>query len=266
MFSSDDGHNPNAVDIDSIKEDIETSWRYFEPNFKRYNEFISFVFRSAISAADMEKLKDLEKPPIESPILEAYISRLRGEFAKQQPSLDVHPAEGLRLMRLSPQLLQTIKIAQAHVSEILFESSNDEFEYDMYSDVLAGGFGVAKVFTDYINERSFLQKVNIERCFYPTMTGFDPLARTSHKGDGRYCFELNPMTMQDFAAEYGKDKAKEFNFTRSLQSYNWSYENNDEKIVLVADYYVKVPKNTTLCLLADGQTMPITRCAVTGIA
>ena len=256
MFSSDDGHNPNAVDIDSIKEDIETSWRYFEPNFKRYNEFISFVFRSAISAADMEKLKDLEKPPIESPILEAYISRLRGEFAKQQPSLDVHPAEGLRLMRLSPQLLQTIKIAQAHVSEILFESSNDEFEYDMYSDVLAGGFGVAKVFTDYINERSFLQKVNIERCFNPTMTGFDPLARTSHKGDGRYCFELNPMTMQDFAAEYGKDKAKEFNFTRSLQSYNWSYENNDEKIVLVADYYVKVPKNTTLCLLADGQTMP----------
>lgn len=256
MASNNKERDPNAIDLASIKDDVEVSRAYFEPNFKRYNEFISFVFKTAISSEDIQKLKDLGKPPIEAPILEAYISRLRGEFSKQQPNLDVHPAEGLRLSRLSPQMLQTIKVAQAHVSEILFESSNDEFEYNMYSDVLAGGFGVAKVLPDYINERSFLQKINIERCFNPTMTGFDPLARTSHKGDGRYCFELTPMTKEDFAVEYGKDKAKEFNFTRGVESYNWSYANNKEKIVLVADYYVKVSKNTRLCLLADGQAMP----------
>ncbi len=257
MFASSnkDSEKESGVGITlaSIKHDIEVSYKYFQPNYKRYHEFYDFVFRTAISAADIEKLKDLGKPPIESPLLEAYLSRLRGEFAKQSPNIDVHPAEGLMLNKLSPQYLQTLKMLQAHLNEILLESSNDEFEYDMYSDILAGGFGVARVFPDYVNDKSMMQKLNIERCFNPTMCGFDPLARKSHKGDGRYCFELSPMTKEEFAAEYGKDKAKEFYYTRAIQSFNWSYQNNEEKIVLVGDYYVKKPKNVTLCLLADNQ-------------
>ena len=48
-------------------------------------------------------------------------------------------------------------------------------------------------------------KIPIERAFNPTLCGFDPLATTSHKGDGRYCFELYPMTQEEFAQEFGKD-------------------------------------------------------------
>ncbi len=238
-----DGKN---ADLPEIKKDIETSWLYFQDNINRYNEFYAFTFKTALTNADIDKLAMLGKPPIEFPILEAHISRLRGEFAKQQPQIDVHAAEGLAVGKIDDSYIQLMKVVQAHLNEIFFSAENDEFTYDIYSDTLAGGFSVAKVYTDYVNEKSFLQNIRIERVFNPTLCGFDPLATTSHKGDGRYCFELYPMTQGEFATEFGADKAKTFNFTRSLEGFNWTYKNTDEKIVLVGDYYVKKQKTVTL--------------------
>lgn len=234
------------LDLPRIKKDIETSWKYFDDNCKRYNEFYNMVFKTALSQADRETLAKLGKPPLEFPILEAYISRLRGEFAKQQPQIDVHAAEGLAIGKVDDEYIRLIKVIQAHLNEIFFTADNDEFTYDVYSDTLAGGFSVARIYTEYVNEDSFMQRIAIERVFNPTLCGFDPLATRSHKGDGRYCFELYPMTQQEFAAEFGAEKAKTFNFTRSLQGFNWSYKNNDDKIVLVGDYYVKVQRSVTL--------------------
>ena len=261
MFSADnteENKEKGILNLASIKKDIEASWKYFEANYARYNEFYNFVFKTALTDDDRNTLSRLGKPVIEFPILEAYISRLRGEFAKQQPEIDVHAAEGLAIGKVDDQYIQLMKILQAHLNEIFFEADNDEFSYDVYSDTLAGGFSVAKVYTDYVNEKSFLQKICIERVFNPTMCGFDPLATKSHKGDGRYCFELHPMTEEEFAEEFGEEKAKTFNFTRAVEGFNWTYKNNDTKIVLVADYYVKVQKTMTLVKVAPNEFTPET--------
>ncbi len=237
--------------LESIKNDIETSWLYFEDNYRLYQKLYTFVFKTALTEADLQKLSRLGKPPIEFPILEAYISRLRGEFAKQQPQIDVHAAEGLAIGRIDDEYVKLMKVIQAHLNEIFFEADNDEFTYDIYSDTLAGGFSVAKVYTEYVNEKSFMQKICIERVFNPCLCGFDPLATKSHKGDGRYCFELSPMTQEEFGIEFGAERAKTFNFTRAVEGFNWNYKNADQKIVLVGDYYVKVQKSVTLVRLAE---------------
>jgi hypothetical protein len=255
---SQDTMDAKNVDLPAIKKDIETSWLYFQDNIIRYNKLYAFTFKTALTNADIDKLALLGKPPIEFPILEAHISRLRGEFAKQQPMIDVHAAEGLSIGKMDDSYLQLLKVIQAHLNEIFFAADNDNFTYDVYSDTLAGGWSVAKVFTDYVNEKSFLQNIRIERVFNPTMCGFDPLARTSHKGDGRYCFELYPMTQEEFGNEFGKEKAKTFNFTRSLEGFNWTYKNAEEKVVLVGDYYVKKQKTVTLVRVVPNEYTPET--------
>lgn len=239
------------LNLATIKKDIETSYKWFQKNYQCYREFYILTFESALTQADRDNLELIGKPPIESPVLEAHISRLRGEFSKQQPQIDVHAAEGLAVGHVSDDYVQMLKVIQAHLNEIFFEADNDNFTYDVYSDTMAGGFSVGKISTDYINEHSFLQKIIVERVRNPTMCGFDPLAQKSHKGDGRYCFELYPMSQEEFAAEFGKTKAKTFNFTRAVASFNWTYTNQDIKVVLVADYYVKVPKVVTLVRLAE---------------
>ena len=252
----------DKMNLATIKKDIETSYKYFEPNAKRYRKFFIMVFKSALSDADMDTLERLGKPPIESPILEAYISREVGEFAKHEPQFDVHAAEGLAIGHVDDEYIRLMKVVQAHITEVVNNANNENFSDDMLDDTMGGGYGVAKVSTEYVNESSFMQKICLERMVDPTMCGFDPLATKSHKGDGRYCFELHPMTQEEFATEFGKEKAATFNFTRAIESFNWTYKNQDIKVVLVADYYVKVEKTITLVRLAENDldiptTMPL---------
>jgi hypothetical protein len=90
--------------------------------------------------------------------------------------------------------------------------------YQFYKDELSGGYSVAKVYTDYANEKSFDQNIYIERVFDPTLTGFDPLARDSHKGDGRYAYELFPKSKGEAEELYGADITKGHKFYTQTQA------------------------------------------------
>ena len=99
-------------------------------------------------------------------------------------------------------------MVEAHIREIFAGAANDGLEYKIYTQTLSGGYDVAKVHTEYLSELSFEQKIVVDRVFDPTLTGFDPLARASHKGDGDYCFELIPKTREDLVADFGEEVVK----------------------------------------------------------
>lgn len=243
--------------LDEIKDNIQGSYEYFEKNNRRYHEFMKFVFETSLSDDDMTKLDILQKPNVEFNILEAMISRLRGEFAKQEPSIIARAADGVRIEDLTPEFIKTLEVVEAHIREIFFDATNDSLEYNIYSDLLAGGYSVVEVFTDYINELSFEQNIKVERVFDPTLTVFDPLARESHKGDGNFCAQLSPMTVEDFEREFGEGAADRMKFQRNaaLGSFNWSYQNQDQEIVLVARYFEKKKKKEKIVKLSNGHVV-----------
>jgi len=102
---------------------------------------------------------------------------------------------------------------------------------------------------------SFEQKICVSRVFDPTLCFFDPLARESHKGDGRFCGEISPMTKDAFMEQYGKDALESMNFTRSLSGFSWSFTNEKEDIVLVCDYYEKKKKKEKIVKLSNGHAV-----------
>ena len=243
--------------LPELKKNVEEWHEYFSENIERYNEFMKFVFSTSLTQQDIGVLQTTGKPTIEFNILEAYVSRLRGEFAKQMPSVSVRAADGVPLSALNAAFIQTIKVIEAHLRAIFFDGANDMLEYNVYTDLLAGGFSALKVFTEYVNEMSFEQKICVERVFDPTLCGFDPLARDSHKGDGRYCFELYPMTRERFENEFGKNLADDIKFTRSLSGFSWSFQNDDEDIVLVCDFYEKKSKREKIIKLSNGHAVSV---------
>lgn len=251
---------PNIAKIHSdrlkeLKRTVEDSQKYFDENIKRFHEFVKFVFKSSMNDADTAVLQQTGKPVLEFNIVESYVSRLRGEFAKQQPSLTVRAADGIPLTMLTREFTATIAVIEAHLRAIFFDGANDKLEYNIYTDLLAGGFSVMRVYTDYVNEMSFEQNICVERVFDPTLCFFDPLARDSHKGDGKYCGELYPMTKEQFKSEFGEEALEGMRFTRDLAGFSWSYKSEASEIILVCDFYEKIKKKTKIVKLTNGKTV-----------
>src|SRR5579859_3686920 len=179
-----------------IKRNVEHSWTYYRKNYERFNFFRKFVFQTSMSDDDIALLKSLKKPQIEFNVCEAYISRLLGEWSKQEPSINVSADDG------APIDPQVINVVEGHIRHILFQANKNGCEYDVYKDQLSGGFSAYKVTTDYAHEMSFDQVIKLERVYDPTLCGFDPLAKQPTKCDGRYSFELYPMSKDEFHAKY----------------------------------------------------------------
>jgi hypothetical protein len=241
--------------LEYLKACVKSSHSYWKENADRYNYFMNFVFASNLSNDDITKLNALKKPTIEFNVTEAFISRLRGELAEHEPELQVGIADGVLDEDVTDVDIKTIQVIDGNIRETLYGSDNDNVQYHTYSESLGGGYSVLRTDTDYLNEMSFEQKIFVEKVFNPTLTGFDPLARKPHKGDGLYCFELIPKTKEDIEAEFGADIANKLQYTKSLGGFNWSYENEGTKIALICDFYLKVPKRVKIVKLTNGKTV-----------
>jgi len=231
-----------------IKRNIEEAYQTFQSNRKRYNEFMRFVFQSSLSGEDRDILNITDKPDIEFNILEPYVARQLGEFAKQEPGFSVHALED----QVDPQ---TVDVVEGIMRSILYDANKNSFSYGVYKELLGGGFSVMKVLTDYENSKSFNQEIKLTKVFDPCLTGFDPLAREPHKGDGAYCFQLYPKSLEDFKKEYPDENVDNLYYDKSLEGFQWSYRNMKTDILLLADYYCKKKKRVRLHLLADGSTI-----------
>lgn len=238
--------------FENIKTNIENGHMYFMENYKCFNEFMRFVFKSSITPTDAGVNKEIDKPNMEFNIIEAYVSRLCGEFSKMDPAFSVRAKEGVQLA--DPRV---IELVEAHLKAAFLGGDKNSLSYHLYRDLLSGGYSVAKIFTDYASEMSFDQKIFIERCFDPTLTVFDPLARKSHKGDGRFCCELFPKSAGEAVEMFGSDILKGASFTRNpdIGSFNWSYRNQKEDIILFGEYYRKKLKKTKILKLANGHSV-----------
>ncbi len=231
--------------IENIKNEIEKSWEYYRPNFERFNFFRKFVFDSTLSEDDISLLQARKMPQIEFNICEAYVSRLLGEFSKQEPSITVSSDEGDNID------YKVMKVAEAHIRHILFDGNKNGADYEVYRDQLSGGFGTYKVYTEYANDRSFNIVIKYKRCD-PIMCGFDVLASNPTKSDGRYCFEVYPKLFSELKETYPDITKDDFSFYRDQEGFNWSYrtQRNDE-IVLVCDFYERKKKRVKIVKIAS---------------
>src|SRR5574338_66299 len=235
--------------LDRIKKNVRNSYEYFKPNYDRYNEFKRFVFESSLREEDITLLVETSRPQLEFNILEAYISRLMGEFSKQMPDIEVH-ADNQKTA--DPMV---IRLVEDHLRHVLSDQNNHHTRYEVYKDLLSGGFSVLKVMTDYAHPMSFDQVIKIERAYDPTLCGFDQLARYSHKGDGRFCFELFPKAKDEFMEEYPDIPINELKFRRDFSGFNWSYINDSTPIIMLCHYYEKKKRKTEIVQTSDKKTM-----------
>lgn len=234
-----------------IKRNIETSFARFKKNNERFHEFFKFVFNTAITEADQAALKTMGKPIIEFNITNAPVSRLCGEFSKQMPSITVRAENGM------PVDEQTMMVVEGHIRHIIDDANKHNAQYNIYKDQLGGGFSDWKVYTEYAHEMTMDQVIKARRVYEPTLVGFDINAREASKYDSEYCFEFFPMPKERFKLEYPKVDISELRFNQASEELSWSYNAENEEVVLVCDYYEKKRRKIELVRVAGYGDMEI---------
>ena len=231
-----------------VKDNIEDAQEYFSSNVRRYEQCKEFVFKSTLSESDRSILGMQQLPELEFNVLEAYISRLRGEFSKQEPSFSVRALND----QSDPQ---TVEAVEGILRGIMLDANNDQFESKIYTNQLAGGFSVMKLWTEYEHDKTFDQKIRLGQVYDPTLCGFDPMARMSHKGDGQFCYELFPKTKEEFEKDYPDVDISSVSYTRQGDGFSWTYQQNQTDILMLCDYYEKKKIRYKLLMLSNGQTV-----------
>lgn len=253
MVYTNKSRSDDKSDLNRIKKHVSNSYTYSKDNFTRYRDYKNYVFKESVNTQQKAMLQQLQRPVVEFNFLESDIDRLKGEFYMHEPSVNVSPAEGV------PVKQEVVDIVEGHLRHLIYEADKNQFSTGIFDDMLSGGFDVAKVRTDFANNMSFKQNIFWERCFNPTLCGYDPMARTLHKGDGRYTFEIIPMTEEDFKETF-PDVDIKVKYMRDFEEFNWAYKDDvEKKIILVADYYEKKVKKTQIYELADGRVMTAAR-------
>lgn len=233
--------------LPKIKKRVQGAHDYFKHNYDTYNEFIRFVFEHNLTNDEVTMLQTIGMPQLEFNTLEARIARLLGEFSKQEPDIAVNADDQARADWM------TMKVVEQHLRHVLLDIDNEHTRYEVYKDLLAGGFSVLKVYTDYAHAMSMDQVIKLQRC-EPTLCVFDKVSKFAHKGDGMFCAELFPKEKEAFEEEYPDIPIKTLSFRRDFAGFNWSYINDKSSIVLVADYYEKVKKERTIVQVNDGKS------------
>lgn len=234
--------------LSRIKKTVRNAHDYFKDNYDRYTEFRKFVFDSSLTNDEITLLMTMGRPQLEFNVLEAYVSRLLGEFSKQEPDIEVNAYDEEKADPI------TIKVVEQHLKHVFMDSNNEHLRYEVYKDLLSGGFSAVKIYTEYEHPMSMNQVIKFSKC-EPTLTGFDKLARFSHKGDGQFCFELFPQSKDEFLEEYPDTPVNTLSFRRDFAGFNWSYQNDNSQIVVVCDYYEKRSKEETIVQIRDGRVV-----------
>lgn len=231
-----------------IKKNVEKAFTYFRANNERYHEFFRFVNQSALTPTDEDTLQALQKPVLEFNITNAPISRLCGEYSKQEPSIYVSAQDGYKVDAA------TLAVLEGHYRHILYEAHQRNTQYTMYRDQLEGGFSNLEVYLDYANEMSFDPVIRLKRSYEPTLVGYDPLAREVTKCDAEWYYEIFPMPVADFKREYPEVDLEKMRYGMpSGGMLTWSYTAGEIDALLLCAYYELKKQKKQIFKLADGQ-------------
>lgn len=170
----------------------------------------------------------------------AFIRQVTNEARQNKPAMKVRPVD-------SGSDRKTADVFTGLIRNIE-QSSNADVAYDTASDsAVTGGFGYIKVDFDYAHDDTFDKEIKICPVFDPFSVYADPHSTAADSSDWMKAFELCPLTVDQFEAEYPKAEKISFDADTPLSE-------GDEEII-IAKYWVREETEKTILLLSDGMVI-----------
>lgn len=158
-----------------------------------------------------------------------YINQITNEQRQNRPAIKISPVDNFADV-------ETAKVFQGIIKHIE-NSSNASVAYDNATDgAAAGGLGYIRVTTDYCDEMSFDQEIQIKQVYDWASVYFDASSKEPDGSDANHAFVHEEMSKDQFKAEYPDAKLSAMTEWTSVGDSNQWITKNGCK---VAEYFYK---------------------------
>lgn len=227
----------------ALKKMVNEAYEASKENFSIYHNTRNFLFISNIDSEGRRILNALNDPEVEFNVVNAIVGRVLGEYSNQNIGFFVSPKK----FDIEQMDLDRCKILAGHMKYCIESIDN----YEIGRDVITGGFGVIKIYTDY-EYNSFNLDIKPKRAYDPTLIVFDQFSTSKTKEDAQFYAELIPITKEKFKEEYGEDARPSSLTINGLRMGKTHYK---EDLILICHLYAKESKKVTIYLLDDNESV-----------
>lgn len=197
---------------------------------------------------DRETDKEGARPCLVVDKLNQHVAQVVNDERLNRPQIKVRPVD-------DGGDVEVAKIYDGIVRHIQ-DRSHADIAYDTgFECAVDGGFGFWRLITEYCDPKSFDQDIRIMRVRNRFSVYLDPERQEPDGSDARYGFILYKVQKEDFKREFGKkgEEAVE-SFTYEGKEFTDWYGTD---WVVYAEYFWKDVKKERICLLSDGQVVPV---------
>ena len=233
--------------IKEAKEAADRWFSYFRENNGRFDTQMKFWLTSdeQWSPDERTRMASFNKVPLVCPKIYGIGRRIIGEQRQATPDLQVRSITE----KASPN---EVSLLEDMVRSISCHSVAKTTYQTIFSHLLFGGYGAAKIVTEYETADGFDQCLKIKTINEPTKCFWDPSAKEVSKWDGLYCGEYLSLSRKSFEQQF-PDADIPDNDTLPLSGYTISTK--DQVCIII--YQRKEYFKKKLVQLANGESMPL---------
>lgn len=253
--SKDKARSADTVSLlEEMREGLHEWITLMDENHKEAAEDIDFIASNQWDEKVEQDRRDNDRPVMTFPKLTQFLDQLVGEEMGQRPTIKVSPGDGFSSkLKVSTESDKSIPLAQIYAGLIrqIERSSNARTAYDNGFEGAAGwGFGHWRILRRYVAD-SFDQELVIAPIWDPFAVAWDAAAQEYTREDAMWCAIRARVPEKEFERRYPNAVAGTLDFSAISHASEWFQDG----MVMLSEYYRKVPEKQTLLLLSDGSVI-----------
>lgn len=228
--------------LKKIQDKVDAWYSFWAENNEHYKQQFSFIMGGEQwDESSVTSFKQSDTYPFTMNMLKKMANSILGEQQRNTSDFQVVPLDE-KANKNSATIIQNI------LRTISLSTNSKEAEQVEFISKTIGGYGAIRLEHDYEDIDTFNQNILIKAVYDPTTCGWDPQAKESHKGDGKYCFYYYTVSKDEYKKAIGKDEIKELkSFSLPLSNFQWSTEGS----AVCLYFYEKKFKEKKILLLED---------------
>jgi hypothetical protein len=175
-----------------------------------------------------------------------FVRQVTNDQRQNRPSIKVNPVD-------DDATKDTAKVFEGIIRHIEYNSHAD-VAYDVaFESAVKSGIGYFRIVTDYVDEMSFQQQINIKQVKDRFAVHLDPYYQEPDGSDANFGFISEDVSRDEFKAQFPDSKLSTMAEWEALGKSTEGWVNLSS--VRVAEYYYKVFESTDILLLSDQSVM-----------